>query len=126
MLCNGSYSWKVSLVLNSQAEHSKSFPGMVSILVAFSGFWCLPNFPGNTGTYYFTAEESEMASYRATVSAGGISEDDEGDYWSGVRMALKDPFTWCFSTLHFFLIIAQSYKDFFPSVGIYLDVIIRY
>lgn len=85
-------------------------------MVAFSGFWFLPNFPDNTGTYYFTAEESAMASYRACVSAGGISEDDEGDYWGGVWMAIRDPFTWCFAALHFFLIIAQSYKDFFPSV----------
>ncbi|KAK0368682.1 hypothetical protein CLIM01_13956 [Colletotrichum limetticola] len=31
-------------------------------------------------------------------------------------MALKDPFTYLFSAIHFCLIIAQSYKDFFPSI----------
>lgn len=56
-----------------------------------------------------------MAEYRQTVSAGGISEDSDGD-WGGVWMALKDPFTYFFSAIHFFLIIAQSFKDFFPSV----------
>ncbi|OLN87146.1 hypothetical protein CCHL11_08965 [Colletotrichum chlorophyti] len=31
-------------------------------------------------------------------------------------MALRDPFTYLFSAIHFCLIIAQSYKDFFPSI----------
>lgn len=57
-----------------------------------------------------------MAQYRALVSAGGISEDDEGGYWVGFWQAVKDPFTWCFAVMHFALIIAQSFKDFFPSV----------
>jgi hypothetical protein len=86
-------------------------------VVAISGFWLIPNFPDNTGTYYLTPEESEMAQYRQLVSAGGISEDDEGDYWGGIWMALNDPFTYLFATIHFFLIISQSYKDFFPSVS---------
>jgi MFS family permease len=92
--------------------------GMVSILVAVLGFWYLPNWPGDTGTYYFTAEESAMAQYRADVSAGGISEDDEGSHWGGVAQAVKDPFTWMFAAIHFFLIIAQSFKDFLPSVSL--------
>lgn len=57
-----------------------------------------------------------MAQYRSAVSAGGLAEDDEGDYWGGVWMALKDPFSHLFAAIHFSLIIAQSYKDFFPSV----------
>lgn len=84
--------------------------GIVSILVAIPGFWLLPNFPNNTGTYYFTPEESEMAQYRQLVSAGGISEDDEGTHWEGLWMALCDPFTWYFSGMHFSPIIAQSSK----------------
>jgi len=90
--------------------------GGVSILVAISGFWFLPNWPNDTGTYFFTAEESAMAQYRVDVSAGGISEDDEGSYWGGISQAVRDPFTWMFAAIHFFLIIAQSFKDFLPSI----------
>ncbi|KAG9764958.1 major facilitator superfamily transporter, partial [Aureobasidium melanogenum] len=90
--------------------------GIVSIMVALTGFWLLPNWPNNTGTYFFTPEESEMAQWRVLVSAGGVSEDDEGDYWGGVSQALRDPFTWMFASLHFALIIVQSFKDFFPSI----------
>jgi MFS family permease len=91
--------------------------GIVSIMVALTGFWLLPNWPNNTGAYFFTPEESEMAQCRVLVSAGGVSEDDEGDYWGGVSQAIRDPFTWMFASLHFALIIAQSFKDFFPSVS---------
>ncbi|GME50549.1 Vitamin H transporter [Neofusicoccum parvum] len=90
--------------------------GIVSILVAFLGFWLVPNWPDTTGSYFLTAEEAEMAQYRQLVAAGGIAESDEGGYWSGVAMAAKDPFTWMFSGIHFSLIIAQSFKDFFPSI----------
>lgn len=90
--------------------------GIVSILVALIAFWFLPNFPDNTSRRWFSEEEAEMAKYRQFVSAGGIHEDDEGGRWTGVWLAVKDPFTWLFSAMHFALIIAQSFKDFFPSV----------
>lgn len=59
-----------------------------------------------------------MAQYRQAVSAGGLSEDDTGDAWGGLWMALRDPFSHLFAGIHFCLIIAQSYKDFFPSVSL--------
>ncbi|EUC41932.1 hypothetical protein COCMIDRAFT_29378 [Bipolaris oryzae ATCC 44560] len=102
----GLHAWQWFLLLE----------GIVSILVAIAGFWLLPNFPNNTGAYFFTEEEQQMSQYRALVSAGGKSEDDEGDMWGGVWQAVKDPFTWFFAGMHFSLIIAQSFKDFFPSI----------
>ncbi|KAF5594585.1 quinate transport [Fusarium subglutinans] len=79
-------------------------------------FWFIPNFPDSTGTYFITEEEAAMAQYRQTVSAGGIAEDDAGSYWDGFWMCMKEPFAHLFAAIHFFLIIAQSYKDFFPSI----------
>ena len=90
--------------------------GIVSILVGVAGFWFIPNFPNNTGTYFMSAEEAQMAEYKQLVSAGGISEDDEGDFKSGIWSMLKDPFSHMFAVIHFALIIAQSYKDFFPNI----------
>jgi hypothetical protein len=91
---------------------------MVSIIIAVAAFWGLPNFPHNTGTYFLTPEESEMAQYRMVVSSGGHSEDDEGGAWEGVSLAIRDPYTWIFTVLHFGLILALSFKDFFPSVSL--------
>ncbi|EKJ77480.1 hypothetical protein NXS19_004628 [Fusarium pseudograminearum] len=90
--------------------------GAASILVAIASFKFIPNFSDNTGTYFITEEEAEMAQYRQAVSAGGLSEDDAGDYWGGFWMCMKDPFSHLFAAIHFCLIIGQSYKDFFPSI----------
>ncbi|KAL3480938.1 major facilitator superfamily domain-containing protein [Aspergillus californicus] len=92
--------------------------GIVSVIVAVAAFRLLPNFPDNTSRRWFTEEETAMAQYRQVVSAGGVLESTEGggSYWGGVILAAKDPFTWLFSAIHFFLIIAQSFKDFFPSI----------
>ncbi|KAH6695432.1 major facilitator superfamily transporter [Plectosphaerella plurivora] len=100
------HAWKWFLLLE----------GIVSILVALASFWFIPNFPDSTGTYFITEEEAAMAQYRQSVSAGGIAEDDEGDYWGGFWQCMKDPYSHLFAGIHFCLIIAQSYKDFFPSI----------
>ncbi|KAL4812523.1 major facilitator superfamily domain-containing protein [Aspergillus spinulosporus] len=92
--------------------------GIVSVLVALAAYRFLPNFPDNTSRRWFSEEEAAMAQYRQLVSAGGIHEgaEGQGDYWGGVILAAKDPFTWFFAAIHFSLIIAQSFKDFFPSI----------
>ncbi|KAL2795263.1 major facilitator superfamily domain-containing protein [Aspergillus keveii] len=92
--------------------------GIVSITVALVAYRFIPNFPDNTSSRWFNEEEAAMAQYRQAVSAGGIMEgsEGEGDYWGGVILAAKDPFTWFFAAIHFSLIIGQSFKDFFPSI----------
>lgn len=67
-------------------------------------------------TKFLSEEEKEMAQYRILVSNGGRDENITGT-WDGVKEAVKDPFTWFFCGMHFALITAQSFKDFFPSVS---------
>jgi hypothetical protein len=73
-----------------------------------------------------------MAQYRLVLSAGGHDEaDSKLSMWDGAKLAAKDwvrssrhrcfgfadkQFTWLFMLLHFFLISAQSFKDFLPSI----------
>ena len=57
-----------------------------------------------------------MAQYRVLLSNGGKREEVSGT-WDGLRDAIRDPFTWMFCGMHFSLINAQSFKDFFPSVS---------
>lgn len=93
--------------------------GIVSIIVGVLAFWFIPNSPDDAGRW-FNENELAMAHYRQFVSAGGLhDEDEQGNLWGGVFLAVKDPFTTLFSGIHFFLVIAQSFKDFFPSVRIY-------
>ena len=87
--------------------------GGVSILVGVAAFFLLPDYPENTK--WLTAEESEMAQYRVILSNGG-KQEEVGGTWDGLKAAIRDPFTWMFCGMHFSLINAQSFKDFFPSV----------
>ncbi|KFY21974.1 hypothetical protein V493_06941 [Pseudogymnoascus sp. VKM F-4281 (FW-2241)] len=87
--------------------------GAASIAVAIAAFFLLPNWP--TNTKWLSLEESEMAQYRVLISNGGRDEG-VGGTWDGVKEAVKDPFTWMFCAMHFSLINAQSFKDFFPSI----------
>lgn len=87
--------------------------GAASIVVAIVAYFLLPDWPENTK--WLTEEEREMAQYRVLVSNGG-KEEQVGGTWDGLKEAIRDPFTWMFCGMHFSLINAQSFKDFFPSV----------
>lgn len=88
--------------------------GMASILVAIGAYFALPSWPSTTK--FLTEQQREMAQYRILVSNGGI-EETVGGTWDGVREAVKDPYTWYFCGMHFALVTAQAFKDFFPSVS---------
>lgn len=87
------------------------------MFIGLIGFIAMPNYPHNHGTPYLNDEMAQMAQWRMQVSAGGQSEDDEGGAWEGVKLAVKDPFTWLYTVIHFGIILAIAYKDFFPSVS---------
>jgi hypothetical protein len=87
--------------------------GAASIVVALVSFFILPSWPQDTK--FLTEQEREMAQYRILVSNGG-REEQVGGTWDGVKDAVRDPFTWFFCGLHFALVTAQSFKDFFPSI----------
>jgi MFS family permease len=103
----GMYSWQWFFIIE----------GGVSILVGVAAFFILPDWPENTK--WLTEEEREMAQYRVLLSNGG-KEEAVGGTWDGLKAAIADPFTWMFCAMHFSLINAQSFKDFFPSVRIYI------
>jgi len=88
--------------------------GAISMLVGVIAFFVLPDWPGNTR--WLSKQESEIAQYRVLRSNGGKSEEIGGT-WDGLKAACRDPFTWMFCGMHFSLINAQSFKDFFPSVS---------
>jgi hypothetical protein len=93
--------------------------GAASIVVAVAAFYLLPDWPHNTK--FLAQEEKEMAQYRVLVSNGGIDEGIGGT-WDGLKDAVRDPFTWLFCGMHFALVTAQSFKDFFPSVSHYSGI----
>ena len=89
--------------------------GIFSIVVALVAYLVLPNWANNTP--WLSDEETEMAQFRLVMSAGGKDEAASGiTVMDGFRMACKEPFTYLFMILHFFLLTAQSFKDFLPTI----------
>ena len=89
--------------------------GAISILVGIAAYFSLPNWANNTP--WMSPEETEMAQYRIVLSAGGHDENDqETSLWQGTKLALRDPFTYIFCLMHLWLVAAQSFKDFLPSI----------
>uniref|UniRef100_A0A8H7K0Y8 Major facilitator superfamily (MFS) profile domain-containing protein n=1 Tax=Bionectria ochroleuca TaxID=29856 RepID=A0A8H7K0Y8_BIOOC len=87
--------------------------GAVSAIVAVIAYFVLPGWPESDK--HLTEQEREMTHYRMLKSNGGI-EETNGGTWDGVKDAVKDPFTWIFCLMHFSLTVAQSFKDFLPSI----------
>lgn len=89
--------------------------GIISLFVAALAYWSLPNWANNTP--WMSAEETEMAQYRLVMSAGGKDEvANDLSMFQGVKLALKDVFTYIFVMMHLWLVTAQSFKDFLPSI----------
>lgn len=64
--------------------------GALSIAVAISAYFCLPNWANNTE--WLTPEETEMAQYRLVLSAGGHDEaNSDLSIFQGAKMAIRDP-----------------------------------
>lgn len=101
----GLYSWQWFFLIE----------GIATFTIALSAYVLLPDWPHNTR--FLSPEEKEIAQYRILCSNGGVQEV-AGGTWDGLKDAVKDPFTWIFCLLHFALVTAQSFKDFFPSVSI--------
>lgn len=113
---NGSSSSKAVYRSLSESQRSSSCLSMYFPLAIEENFWLtLSSWPENTR--WLTEEEREMAQYRVLLSNGGKVEQ-VGGTWDGLKAAIRDPFTWMFCGMHFSLINAQSFKDFFPSVSL--------
>ncbi|KAF4909994.1 putative transporter [Colletotrichum viniferum] len=87
--------------------------GIATFVIGLSAFFLLPDWPQNTR--FLTPAEREMAQYRILCSNGG-QEETAGGTSDGLKDAARDPFTWIFCLMHFALVTAQSFKDFFPSI----------
>ncbi|CZT14629.1 related to TNA1-High affinity nicotinic acid plasma membrane permease [Ramularia collo-cygni] len=90
--------------------------GVAGAALGIGAFWGIPNYPHDHNVRWISPEQAELAQYRMLCSNGGVTENDDGGMWEGVKLAIFDPFTWIFTVLHTGLILALAFKDFFPSI----------
>ncbi|KAF9695691.1 hypothetical protein EKO04_006385 [Ascochyta lentis] len=90
--------------------------GIITVIIAFSAFFILPNFPRTTK--WLSEEERQLAVYRLQEDIG---EDDwtsaeQQTFFHGLKLALMDVKTWIFTILLLSIVSSASITNFFPSV----------
>ncbi|OAL04783.1 MFS general substrate transporter [Phaeosphaeriaceae sp. SRC1lsM3a] len=90
--------------------------GAITVVIAFSAFFILPNFPRTTS--WLTEEERQLAAYRLQEDIG---EDDWKDaesqtFFHGLKLALADIKTWVLTILLLSIVSSASVTNFFPTV----------
>ncbi|RYP73560.1 hypothetical protein DL769_004195 [Monosporascus sp. CRB-8-3] len=87
--------------------------GAVTALVAFFGFFLLPNTP--LTTRWLKVEERELAHARMERDKLGDSLE-QASAMEGLKQAAKDKRTWLFCLMQNFHLSACSFNSFFPTV----------
>ena len=88
--------------------------GVVTIGVAFTAAFFLPNFPGTSN--FLTEEERHFAEWRLADDAN--ESDDAGaiSLLGGLRMALEDWRLYVFILFQHLSLLSQTFQYFFPSI----------
>ncbi|KAL7622771.1 hypothetical protein AAE478_006450 [Parahypoxylon ruwenzoriense] len=124
-LISGAFSGLISAGITENMDGVRGFgawqwlfiiEGVITVGVAFIGFWILPNFPRTTS--WLTEEEKALAIWRLEEDIG---EDDWIDsehqsLWRGAQLAFADVKTWVLLVLLFGIVASGSVTNFFPAV----------
>lgn len=89
--------------------------GTVTIIVAITAFYILPDFP--LTTTWLTEEERQLATYRLLEDIGEEDSDSEPQsFFHGLKLALLDIKTWILTVLLLSIVSSGSVTNFFPTV----------
>ncbi|GME25154.1 Pantothenate transporter [Neofusicoccum parvum] len=90
--------------------------GVVTIFIAFFGFFILPNFPRTTK--WLTEQERQLAVWRLQEDIGmdDWTGTEDQSLWHGFKLACMDIKMWVLMGLLFGIVSAGSVTTFFPSV----------
>ncbi|KAM5355034.1 hypothetical protein ACJ41O_001680 [Fusarium nematophilum] len=90
--------------------------GAVTVTIAISAYFVLPNFPRTTR--WLSPEENEMAVYRlyAEVSHSEWTSSEDQITWRAFTMAMKDWKNWLFVVMVYGTGVSLAVNNFFPSV----------
>ncbi|KAK0389514.1 hypothetical protein NLU13_3089 [Sarocladium strictum] len=85
--------------------------GVVTFVIAFIGYFILPDFPHNTK--WLTEEERNLAHNRMELDT--TSNQGNTSTMQGLKQAAKDPVVWLFCFMAHMHLAANGFKNFFPT-----------
>lgn len=89
--------------------------GSVTVLVAISALFVLPDFP--TNTEWLSSKEAAVAEWRLIKDAVGQIDEDDATWSSGFKVAFKDWRTYVFAAMFHCVVVLTSVQNFFVSVS---------
>ncbi|KAJ5062194.1 pantothenate transporter liz1 [Bipolaris maydis] len=90
--------------------------GSITVGMALSAFWILPNFPLTTS--WLTDEERQLAVFRLEEDIGEedwVSSEAQ-TFFQGLKLALVDIKTWILTIMLLSIVSSASVTNFFPTV----------
>lgn len=90
--------------------------GSITVVIAFSAYWVLPNFPRTTK--WLTEEERQLAVWRLQEDIGVDDwvNSEEQSFWHGMKLAFLDIKMWILMIMLFGIVASGSVTNFFPTV----------
>ncbi|RDW79887.1 MFS general substrate transporter-45 [Coleophoma cylindrospora] len=90
--------------------------GVITIAIAFSAFFVLPNFPRTTS--WLTEEERQLASWRLEEDVGQDDwvDSEHQSFAVGLKLAFTDIKTYVLMVLLFGIVASGTVTNFFPTV----------
>lgn len=91
--------------------------GVITVVIAFSAYWILPDFPHTTS--WLTEQERQIAVLRLEEDTGvdrNVTEDEQFGFFHGFLLALKDPKTYLLMLILSGIVSSASVTNFFPTV----------
>ncbi|KAI9741769.1 MAG: hypothetical protein M1834_000155 [Cirrosporium novae-zelandiae] len=90
--------------------------GSITVVIAFSAYFILPNFPRTTA--WLSEEERELAVWRLQEDIGqdDWTGSEAQSFFQGLRLAVLDIKTWMLMIITFCIVASASVTNFFPTV----------
>jgi hypothetical protein len=87
--------------------------GSVTVAVAISALFVLPDFP--TNTKWLSPKESAVAEWRLIEDAAGQTDEDHATWSSGFKATFSDWGTYVFAAISHCVLVLTSVQNFFVS-----------
>lgn len=89
--------------------------GSLTVVVAFSAIFILPDFPETTSGWLSHSEKA-LAQRRMLEDANFQTNTDKSDIWHGLSMAFADYKVWWLAISLTFIVVSLSFGVYFPTL----------
>lgn len=80
--------------------------GAITVVLSSAALFLMPDYPRTTK--WLSEREKHIAQTRLVLDVGLADEDDKGNAWHGLKLALLDPIVWILGLSYFLLVMGMT------------------